>query len=274
MTTKKTKGATGSDAGRMDRATIQALPEREKNRLRAETLALLEKAESGNETELERARLRELVRCGMAPDGPQPPQGVRPERKPALREHARERAEAFKRRQPWEPVWLNNEAEHHYMMAEFNRMIGNANSEVAEAFRAQRDDALCGRDRLVRVLIGRTLAIYEKAEREEKTATDEAQALSDADAELLSLLITPAGQTKERDSRKRRDKYLSYKEIAESIGVSQMAIHRRADKLKDKLRDHPRLAGMLAASQSRRIPRGKRKTTVIKSRKITPPRTT
>ncbi len=253
---------------KLDRKKVQALPEHDKNRFRAEALNLLVKAESGAATDTERARLRDLVRCGMLPSDP-PPQGVRPERRPALREHARQRFEAFKKRAQFKPVFLDNIAESEFIHGEFFRLVSASNAEVAEIMALAKSKAIRGHELLSRLLKNRTIAKYHEALKSDQQVIAEAELLDDDDVFLLALLVTPDGKTRERDYRKRRDKFMPYAEIGKILDVSPMAVHRRAIKLADTLKgSHPILFDSLQKAQSRRMPRGTLKKTVTKSRKI------
>lgn len=84
----------------LTREHVKTLPEREKNRLRAEALALVTKgqAATGNETlalsEADEERLEDLIRYGMLPCDPPPPRPITPGRNRELRDLARQRLEA------------------------------------------------------------------------------------------------------------------------------------------------------------------------------------
>lgn len=89
--------------------------------------------------------------------------------------------------------------------------------------------------------------------------------LTGEEAELFALLIKPNGETKHRDKRKRKTKYLTYREIAAVLGVSAMAVQRRAKALVEK---HKLVAEFLAEEKIERIPRGKRNRSVTKAKKV------
>jgi len=84
----------------LERSTVQALSEHEKDKLRAEALALCIKGreQSGDDTFLlsraDSDRMKALVRCGMLPGDPPPPQLITRGRVSELREIARKRNEA------------------------------------------------------------------------------------------------------------------------------------------------------------------------------------
>lgn len=83
--------------------------------------------------------------------------------------------------------------------------------------------------------------------------------LTDNEAELFALLITPSGTTKEGAT-----KYPAQRDIARIMGVSAMAVKRQEDKFR---RNHPNLAQWLIDHGITRKPRGVRKATVTKRKK-------
>jgi hypothetical protein len=76
---------------RLSREHVQALSERDQNALRAEAFGLLVKASDDTLTEPEDDRLDQLIRCGMLPSDPPPPQPITKERNGELKEIARQR---------------------------------------------------------------------------------------------------------------------------------------------------------------------------------------
>lgn len=87
--------------------------------------------------------------------------------------------------------------------------------------------------------------------------------LTEDEATLLALILTPAGETKETAIRMRKTKFLTQRQIATRLGVSHTEIMRREHEL---MRQHPLVAKFLRENGIARKARGTRPAVVPNSK--------